>query len=175
MRPLVDADRVRQFMRALGGEVRETTRVYLVGGVSAVLLGWRTSTVDVDLKIIPDEGVLRAIPRLSESLKINVELASPDQFIPPLPGWEDRSRYIAREGKVTFLHFDFYSQALAKIERGHVRDVDDVNQMIRLGLVEPKQALDLFAKIEPELYHYPAIHPPTFRRAVEAAFADSPS
>ncbi len=64
---------------------------------SAVLLGFRASTVDIDLKLIPDsDELLRAIPKLKEELQVNVELASPDQFIPPLPEWRERSRFIRR-------------------------------------------------------------------------------
>jgi hypothetical protein len=156
-------------MRALGREATVEGRIYIVGGASAVLLGWRDSTVDVDLKIIPDrDELLRAIPRLKESLQLNVELASPDDFIPPLPGWEDRSPFIAREGKLSFHHYDFYAQALAKIERGHDIDRRDVQEMLAAGLVKPARLRDLFAAIEPELYRYPAVDPDHFRRAVDA-------
>jgi hypothetical protein len=41
-------------MKALGASVKAPGRVFLAGGASAVLLGWRSSTIDVDLKIIPD-------------------------------------------------------------------------------------------------------------------------
>ena len=43
--------------------------------------------------------------------------------------------------------------------------------MLGRGLVDPRRLLDYFARIEPELYRYPAIHPPSFRRAVEEAAA----
>jgi len=42
--------------------------------------------------------------------------------------------------------------------------------MLDRGLIERGRALQYFVQIEPELYRYPAIHPPAFRRAVEAAF-----
>jgi hypothetical protein len=90
--------------------------------------------------------------------------------LPPLPGWRERSASIAREGKVSFFHFDFYSQALSKIERGFERDLEDVAEMVRRGLVEPARALELHLAIEPELERFPAIDPASFRRNVEAAF-----
>jgi hypothetical protein len=40
-------------MRAMASEAREPGRIYLTGGASAVLRGWRDSTVDVDLTIMP--------------------------------------------------------------------------------------------------------------------------
>jgi len=122
----------------------------------------------VDIKIVPErDRLLRAIPRLKESLQINVEFASPDQFIPPLPGWEERSPFIAKEGKLAFHHYDLYAQALAKVERSHRQDLDDVSAMIRRGLVDRKRLIEYFHHIEPELYRYPALDPTTFRRSLE--------
>lgn len=168
MRQQVTHQRLSKFMEALGRATAAPARVYLVGGATAVLLGWRDSTIDIDLKILPEnDEILRSLPRLKESLQLNVELASPDDFIPELPGWQERSRFIEQRGKVTFLHYDFYAQALAKIERGHSTDVQDVDEMIRAGLVEPGRLLEFFNSIEPELYRYPAVDIPSFRRAVE--------
>ena len=156
-------------MRALGREAATEGRVYVTGGGTAVLLGWRESTLDADIQIVPDhDSVLRAIPQLKESLQINVELAAPSDFIPPLPDWESRSRFIVKEGKLSFHHYDFYSQALAKIERGHEIDKADVRQMLESHLVEHDRLLELFESIEPQLYRYPAIDPRRFRRAVLA-------
>jgi hypothetical protein len=168
MRALADAARVRRFLQALGARAQQEIRVYLTGGATAVLHGWRPTTVDVDIKIVPDsDEMLQAIPELKESLQINVELASPDQFIPELPGWQERSPFIGREGKVSIYHYDLYAQALSKIERGHARDVADAEEMVRRGLVEPRELLRLFGEIEPSLYRYPAIDPAGFRRRVE--------
>ena len=92
-------------MEALARAADRELRVYLVGGTTAVLVGWRSSTIDVDLVTSPENDALpRAIPAIKERLRVNVELASRLDFIP-----------------------------------------------------------------EPELYRYPALHPPSFRRAVEVA------
>lgn len=168
MRQAVDIERVEQFMVALAQSSQQAVRVYLVGGTTAVLFQWRNSTVDIDLKIIPEtDEILRSLPRLKERLQINIELASPDDFIPALPAWEERSKFIRREGKIDFFHYDFYAQALSKIERGHTADRSDVNQMLALGLVDPIRLLQLFSEIEGQLYKYPAIDPKSFREAVE--------
>jgi hypothetical protein len=154
-------------MRAIGSEADSDARIYFTGGATAVLLEWRTSTIDVDIKLVPEsDRLLRAIPRLKESLEINVELASPADFIPELQGWQERSRFITREGKLSFHHYDFYAQTLAKMERGHTQDISDVHEMLRRGLVNADTLLAHFASIEPRLYRYPAIDPPTFRKAV---------
>jgi hypothetical protein len=47
---------------------------------------------ELDIRIVPEsDALLRAIPGLKEKLSINVELASPEDFLPALPGWQDRS------------------------------------------------------------------------------------
>jgi hypothetical protein len=173
MRELVDEARVRQFMRELGRAARAPVCVYLTGGATAVLTGWRSSTVDIDLKLVPDDdAVLRAIPRLKESLRINVELASPDDFVPVPDGWEARSRFIAQEGALAFYHYDFVAQALSKIERGHDRDRTDVREMLRRGLVTADALRSAFDAIEPRLFRYPSIDPRAFRHALDAALAN---
>jgi hypothetical protein len=155
-------------MRALGAAADAETTAYLTGGATAVLYGWRDTTIDVDITLVPEnDALLRAIPRLKEELRVNVELASPGDFVPLPDGWEERSPFVAGEGRVTFRHFDPYSQALAKLERGHPRDLADVRAMVEAGLLDPARALALFDQIEPLLYRFPAIDPPSFRRRVE--------
>jgi hypothetical protein len=168
MRPPVDADRLRELARALGGVASGETHVYLTGGATAVLEGWRSSTVDVDVRFEPDtDELLRELPGLKERLGINIELASPPDFIPELPDWRERSPVVFQEGHVVVHHFDFYSQALSKIERSFVQDLEDVHDMIQSGLVDPHRLRELYEVVEPELYRYPAIDPATFRRKLE--------
>ena len=122
MRRLATAERIRAFLSGLGRAASEPSSAYLTGGSTAVLLGWRESTIDVDLKLVPDSGsLLRAIPTQKEEL-----------------------------------------------ERGHVRDLEDVKAMLDRGLVERTALLAFLDAIEDELYRFPAIDPPSFRRAVEA-------
>ena len=170
MRPPAGADKVRALMRRLGRAARSEGRIYLVGGSSAVLMGWRETTVDVDLKLDPEPaGVFEAIALAKEALRINVELAAPDDFIPALPGWRERSRFIDRIGPIDYYHYDFHAQALAKIERGHEQDLSDVRAMGRIGLVRRTRLIELFESIEPLLVRYPAIDPPSFRDGVHRA------
>ena len=173
MREIADKARIEAFLHAFAREAATDTHVYLVGGTSAVLVGWRESTVDVDLVMRPEsDAMLRAIPHLKERLRLNVEIASPDQFIPVPPGWEERSPVVVRIGRVTFHHYDFTAQALAKIERGHARDLADVRAMADAGLINSAEVRRQFALIEPALYRYPAVDPVSFRRAVDAQFSD---
>jgi len=171
VREVANRDRIERFLNALAREATTDTQVFLVGGTSAVLIGWREATVDVDLVMRPEsDALLRAIPMLKERLNINVELASPDQFIPVPPDWEERSPLVSRIGRLTIRHYDFVAQALSKIERGHTRDLADVQAMVARGLITPALVRDQFARIESELYRFPAIDPPSFRKAIDDAF-----
>ncbi|HVS14003.1 MAG TPA: DUF6036 family nucleotidyltransferase [Thermoanaerobaculia bacterium] len=168
MRRLADARRIRRFLELLGERASRPARLYLVGGATAVLQGWRDSTIDVDLELVPDsDELLRAIASLKRELELNVELAAPHHFIPEVPGWQQRSPFVEQFGRLAVFHYDPYSQVLAKLERGHAKDLRDVESMVAAGLVEPERLRELFGAIEPELYRYPAVDPDSFRRAVE--------
>jgi hypothetical protein len=173
MRPPVDEARLREFARELARVTSAEAHVYLTGGATAVLEGWRTSTADIDVRIEPErDALLRALPELKDRLQVNVELASPPDFIPELPGWRERSPLVIREGSISLCHFDFYSQALAKIERGFTQDLEDVRSMIAGGRVDPRRLRRLFEQVEPDLYRYPAIDPAAFKAAVDRALGD---
>jgi hypothetical protein len=169
MRPPVQVERLREFMEALGRETSGEGRVYLTGGATALLYGWRPMTVDIDLKADPEPSrFFEAIAHLKDSLRINVELASPADFIPELPDWRSRSIFIERCGKIDFYHLDPYSQALSKLSRGHPRDLTDIGAMATAGLIRKDRLLDLFNLIRADLIRYPAIDPPSFTKAVMA-------
>jgi hypothetical protein len=172
VRELADAGRILRFMEALGAEADEDGSAYLTGGATAVLNGWRAATIDVDVVFEPEsDGLLRAVARLKHELSVNVELVSPAEFIPLPAGWRDRHIFITREGRLSFFHFDPYAQALAKLERAHAQDLEDVRSLLESSLVDPATALRMFAEIEPQLYRFPAIDPKSFRVRVNAAFA----
>lgn len=139
-----------------------------------MLEGWRESTVDIDVRFEPDsDAALSRIRDLKEQLEVNVELASPLDFLPPLPRWQERSRFRFREGSLDVFDFDPYSQALSKLERGFELDLEDVRSMVSFGLVEPRKLLELFKAIESDLFRFPAVDPPGLRAAVEGLLSDS--
>lgn len=175
MRPPVDVARLNEFMSSMGRKTRSHGRIYLTGGATALLHGWRPMTVDVDLKADPEpSGFFEAIAALKDELSVNIELASPADFIPELPNWRDRCLFIARHGLIDFYHYDPYSQTLAKLERGHSRDLADVEAMFRGGLVRKNLLLELFRQIEPSLIRYPSLDPESFREVV-LHFCNDPS
>ncbi len=168
MRSEANKNKVQEFLVALGSHVRSSGKIYLTGGATALLQGWRDMTVDIDIKPDPEPvGLFEAIAELKEKLDINLELASPDQFIPELPGWRERSQFIGRFGKLDFFHYDFYAQALSKLDRGHSRDLFDVVAMLDRGLIVKKRLWELFQEILPQLIRYPSIDEPSFIAAVE--------
>lgn len=167
MRAETDAVKLKAFMAELGNRVRGPGRIYLAGGATALLHGWRSTTIDVDLKPDPEPpGLFEALAVLKDELDINVELASPDQFIPAVPGWRERSLFIARHGQIEFFHYDPYGQALSKLQRRHDRDIHDARAFLHDGLIDVPRLLEMFAQIEPELIRYPAVDAASFRSAV---------
>ncbi len=112
-------------------------------------------------------GFYEAILELKESLDLNVELAHPAQFLPELPGWRERSPWIFRSGRADIFHYDFYSQALAKLERGHPRDLEDLAAYARLGLVRAEELRGLFHAIRDHLVRFPAVDAATLAHKVE--------
>ena len=171
MRELADDQRIRAFMRALGRAADADGACYFTGGATAVLLGWRRSTIDVDILLAPEtDALLRAIQHLKDELQINVELASPADFIPVPPGWEQRSPFETKEGRLSFYHFDPAAHALAKLERAHAQDLSDVEAMAERGLFDPSGMQGYFEQIEAELHRFPAIDPRAFRRRVDETF-----
>lgn len=170
MRRLATAERIRTFIRRLAPSAKAPTTLYVTGGATAVLLGWRDATVDIDIKLVPDDGsVLRGVPPLKEALELNVELASPDLFLPVRDGWQDRSPWETKSGPLAVRHFDLTAQALGKLERSHARDLIDVAEMFRRGYVTRASLTAELDAIEGDLYRFPAVDPPTLRHAVAEA------
>lgn len=175
MRPPVDLARLNQFMSAMGKKTTGSGRIYFTGGATALLHGWRPMTIDVDMKADPEpSGFFESIATLKNELSLNIELASPSDFIPELPNWRERSLFIARHGQIDYYHYDPYSQALSKLERAHTRDLADVASMLRDNLIRKDLLLKLFTQIEPLLIRYPSLDPLSFRDTIES-FCHDPS
>jgi hypothetical protein len=167
MRAETDLAKLESFMVALGQQVRGAGRIYLTGGATALLHGWRSMTIDIDLKPDPEPlGFFEALATLKDELDINVKLASPDDFIPAIPSWRERSLFIGRYGQIEFYHYDPYGQALSKLQRRHERDLRDVRSMLGAKLITKPRLWEMFTLIKAQLIRYPAIDPATFENAV---------
>src|SRR5436190_13090436 len=134
MRRKVTPERLKTFMQQFATTARTPGKVYFTGGATALLLGFRQQTIDIDLKLDPEpSGAFEAIATLKNRLDLNIELASPEDFIPASAGWRERSQHIASIGQLDFFHYDFAMQVLAKLERGHDHDLEDVSSFLHGG------------------------------------------
>jgi hypothetical protein len=168
MRPDVDRARIEVLLSALGRRLREPHTLYLVGGSSAVVFGWRESTPAMDLHPEPDsDELLRALSDLKHSLDINIELTSPLDFLPALDGWEDRSPYVGWWGPLHVRHLDFRLQALSKLERGLDTDLADVRAMLDHHLETAAELHAAFAAMRPRLFRFPAVDAATLERRLD--------
>jgi hypothetical protein len=147
-------------------------RVFLVGGGTAILQGWRESTIDADLYAEHDE-IFRDIQQIKEQLEINVEFARPEDFVPPLAGSGDRHVFIRSIGNVGFYHYDPYAQVLSKIVRGFARDLDDARAFLAGGMVDAETFRALVYGIPEATYaKYPALSAAAVREAVDAFLSE---
>ena len=145
-----------------------------MGGGTAVLSGWRPTSIDADL-FAPDESVFRDIQGIKERLNVNVEFARPEHFVPALPDSESRHVFIETVDRVSYYHYDPYAQVFSKIVRGFERDIDDARQFLRAGMVEPERLRGLVQQIPPSEYaKYPNLSQDAVRQAVEDFVSDLP-
>ncbi len=154
MRPNVDKQHIEQFLKNLGRSYRKPGRVYLVGGAALVHAGVRPgATQDIDLEIRADDEdeLSEAIRQLKDSMKINVEFASPADYIPLPPQWEMHTRYIGRYGSLDAFYFDFYSIALSKIQRASTRDINDVRLLLQQSYIDLQGLDDTYQAVLPQV------------------------
>jgi len=167
MREPLDRNKLTRFLEALGAAATGPGVVFLTGGATAVAHGWRSQTIDIDLRLDPEPaGAFDAIAKLKETLDVNVELASPADFLPPVPGWRDRSIFVGHFGAIDVYHFDLVSQTLAKLARGFTRDHFDADAMVASGLVDASAVESGFAAIRPGLVRFPRLDEPAFAQRV---------
>lgn len=175
MREELTRERLLKLMRELGRTAprRGSHRVYLVGGGTAVYLGWRRSSLDADLFSDHDD-VFRDIQGIKERLNVNVEFARPEDFVPPLEGSPDRHILIDTVGSITFYHYDPYAQLLSKVVRGFQRDLNDAREFMRSGLVDPEVFRSLVAAIPESSYaKYPNLSRAAVGMAVDGFLAET--
>jgi len=158
MRQPLDRARLERFLAAVGAAATGPGRIYLTGGATAIAYGWRARTIDVDLRLDPEPpGVFEAIARLKDELDLNVELASPPDFIPEVPGWRERSVFVMQVGPIEVFHYDPISQVLSKLARGYERDLADAEAMVDRGLASRAAVVAAFGAIAPRLVRYPRL------------------
>jgi hypothetical protein len=120
--------------------VRRPVRFYLVGGSVMIDLGLRAATLDIAFAADADDPAAlaemeQAIRALKNELDVNVEPASPADFLPVPPGVHERSRYVGRFGRIDVYYYDLASLVIAKAARAYEQDLDDAEQLLRSGQI----------------------------------------
>ena len=162
------------FLHELGRRFTGRGALYLAGGSMLVYQGFRPRTLDIDYRIELSAGddtqFIQALRATQRVVQLNVEPASPADFIPLPAGWRERSRFLVQEGGITVYAFDPLSTALAKIERGQERDIDDVLALCRSGVLNADQIAQGFEEISVriETEALPRITEQDFRRKIVA-------
>jgi Nucleotidyltransferase of unknown function (DUF6036) len=173
MRPSVDKTAIESFLEQLGKTFHKPARLYLVGGAALVHMGVRPGTTqDIDIQVGgSNEGeFIVAIQQMIHRLQVNVEFASPVDFIPLPKQWESHTRFVGRYGKIDVFYFDFYSIALSKIERGNTRDIADVKLLIEQGIITLDELDKAYQEVLAQLGkgRYPRITPQRFMERYQA-------
>jgi hypothetical protein len=158
LRPPIDRAAIEQFLQRLGREVTAPGRIYLVGGAALVhrlVRGEGATTMDIDLAldVSNEDAVQTALRQLKQALNLNIELASPGDFIPLPANWQQHAPFIGRYGVLDVFYFDFTSLALSKIARGTERDIQDVALLAQQGLITRDQLDTAYAEILPHMGH----------------------
>ena len=153
LRQEVNRERISLLLREVGQRYHQPAQLHLAGGTSLVFEGYRERTLDVDLTLeVSAEGYSQLVQALQEimlALDMNIEEASPGDLIPLPAGYADRHEFIGCYGQVDVFHFDWYSNALSKIERGRQQDLADVVTMLQHGRIEWDRLASMFQEILP--------------------------
>jgi hypothetical protein len=154
-RQLANRSRIEFFLQRLGERFRHPARLYLVGGTTMVYEGFREQSLDIDLTIdVPPADhaeLIQAIRALKDELALNVEEASPGDFIPLPKGYRERAQFIGRFGSLDVFHFDLYSTALSKIARGTEEDLSDVSALLRARRITMTELERYWEEIRPRI------------------------
>ena len=170
MRDRLNRESLLRLMRELARSAKSKRqyRVYLVGGGTAVLEGWRESSIGADLYAKQDD-IFRDVQNVKERLNLNIEFVRPEDFVPPLEGSETRHVLVETVGRVSFYHYDPYAQLLSKVVRGFARDLADARAFVTSGMVDPDRFRNLVQGIPESMY---SKYPRLSRAAVRAAVDD---
>jgi hypothetical protein len=154
MRPNVGKSQIDDFLKNLGRAFHKQGRLYLVGGAALVHLGIRSGTtqdIDIEIRATNEDEMTEAIRRLKDTMKINVEFASPADFIPIPSQWEMNAKYVGRYGSIDVFYFDFYSITLSKIERGSTADINDVKLLVQHGIIDLQELDNAYNEVLPRV------------------------
>lgn len=105
-----------------------------------------------------EDEMITAIRRIVEQMQINVEFASPGDFIPIPTQWVAQAKYIGRYGSIEAFYFDFYSLALSKIARGSDRDLINVKLLVQQKVITLEGLDATYKEVLPRMGKRPYIN-----------------
>src|SRR6266699_4526806 len=148
MRQTVGQQEIEQFLVQVG-RTRQPGRLYLTGGAALVHRGIRPGqTLDIDIQITVDPvNLTTQIAQLKQQLNMNIEFASPADFMPLPDQWETRSPFIKRYCQVDVFYLDWYSLDFFKMQRANRQDVVDVQLLVRQGFVDVTELDRLYQNV----------------------------
>jgi len=138
MEPITSAT-LRAFLQRLGERSPGPGAFYLLGGSALCLLGNPRTTLDVDYMFELEAGLAEQfqaiLDELAVQMRLDVEAVPLAEFVPLPPQAYARRRLVERFGQLDVYIFDLYSIALSKIARGLEADLEDVEFLLREGLI----------------------------------------
>lgn len=136
----ITVNTLQAFLQKLGERYTQPGTLYLLGGCALCLLGNPRATQDVDywVELEPEtaQTFQNVVDGLAAEMHLDLEVVPLAEFIPLPPQARDRRRSIGRYGQLDVYVFDLYSIALSKIARGFESDLEDVEFLLRQGLIE---------------------------------------
>lgn len=164
MRHFSQSHHIREFMKSLDEMSSDFSlpliRCYFSGGGTAVLMGWRESTIDIDIFLTDDKGqdasgpYASHIEKLKNKLQINIEFASPLLFIPVSHDWQKEAIYIQKFQRVAYFHFPLVYQLISKILRGYETDLQDAHNIIEHQNISQTKVLERVIRLKDQWPRY---------------------
>lgn len=112
------------------------------------------------------------IQGIKDRLRLNIEFARPEHFVPALVGSADRHLFVERVGDIDLYHYDPYAQPLSKIVRGFRKDLLDAEQFVKSRMVDPRRFLELVTALPNSAYaRYPNLSRDSVLAAVDEALS----
>jgi hypothetical protein len=152
VRHRTDRERLTSFLDTLGRRLRRPVRFYLVGGSVLIDLGLRGTTLGINCSADADDpsaltDLERPIRVLKNDLDVNVEPASPADFLPTPRSVFGRSRYVGRHGQLD-VHYDHLpSLVLVRAARGLEQDLADAERLISAGEVDWRDVEAMWSEV----------------------------
>jgi hypothetical protein len=158
---VVSHENIEQFLHLLARQFPEPSNLYLTGNTVFAHMGLRPGTTNILQLVVEttdEERMIALMQRCANSLHLNVEFSSPEDFIPIPWTWQDQAKYIGPYGYIDVFYFDFVSLALSKIAQGSQSDLNDVWLLVQQRLLSLHALDDAYLEVQPRMGRKPYDH-----------------